>query len=217
MRNNTRPNPPQDMRHAAARVLVIYCHPHQDSFCAAIRNSVMARLAKHNVAIRLRDLYAEGFDPCLRAQGWAVYRDTTTNRAAVADHVTDLLWCDRLIVIYPTWWYGLPAMLKGWMDRVLLPGVAFHAPPEGGMAVMPGLRHIRGIGAFSSYGASAWQIWLMGDAGRRMLLRGLRMLCAKRCRVVHAGLYRIDSATPARRDSYLTRVNASVDRLLALA
>jgi hypothetical protein len=78
--------------------------------------------------VRLRDLYAEGFDPVLSAREHEIYEDEAINRDPVASHCDDLAWCDTLIFVYPTWWYGLPAMIKGWLDRVLVPGVAFLMP-----------------------------------------------------------------------------------------
>lgn len=52
--------------------------------------------------------------------------------ARLSRHAEALAWCDALIFVYPTWWQGLPAMLKGWLDRVLLPGIAFDLPAGGG-------------------------------------------------------------------------------------
>ncbi len=195
------------------RALVIHCHPDPDSFTAAIRDRVLARLAEAGAEVRLHDLYAEGFDPVLSRAEWRGYADSPANRAAVARQVADLQWCDTLIFIYPTWWHGLPAMLKGWLDRVLLPGVAFDVA-EGG-PIRPGLRHVRALGVFTTCGASRWASFLTGAPGRRTLLRGLRMLCARRCRVAQASLYLIDTTTPAQRAAHLDRVSAAVDRLIA--
>ncbi|CAN0545281.1 unnamed protein product, partial [Ectocarpus sp. 8 AP-2014] len=46
----------------------------------------------------------------------------------VKGHVDDLQWCSGLVLCYPTWWYSFPAILKGWLDRTLMPGVAFDLP-----------------------------------------------------------------------------------------
>ena len=107
------------------RALVIYCHPKEGSYNSAVRDTVMGRLHRAGVETRLRDLYAEGFQPVLTRDEWVGYENSPDNRAPVESHVRDVLWCDTLIFIYPTWWYGLPAMLKGWRDRVLIPDVAF--------------------------------------------------------------------------------------------
>jgi NAD(P)H dehydrogenase (quinone) len=65
---------------------------------------------------------------CLSAHEHEIYEDEARNREARRIPLRDLDWCDTLIFVYPTWWYGLPAMIKGWLDRVLVPGVAFLMP-----------------------------------------------------------------------------------------
>ena len=196
------------------RALVVYCHPKAESFTAAVRDTVMERLAAAGAEVRLTDLYARGFDPCLSAKEFDGYEDQTTNRLPVEADCADLEWCDMLIFIYPTWWYGLPAMLKGWLDRVLVPGLAFTMPEREGATIGPGLPHIRRIGVFTTCGADRRLMWLVGAPGRRTLLRGIRLLCARRCRTAFAALYLMDSSTPDSRARHLGDVARKTDRLL---
>lgn len=107
------------------KALIVYCHPREGSFTSAIRDLVVDKLARAGAEVRLNDLYARGFDPILSAYEHENYLDIPVNCIPVAEDVEDIRWCDTLIFIYPTWWYGLPAMLKGWLDRTLLPDVAF--------------------------------------------------------------------------------------------
>ena len=99
-------------------------------------------------------------------------------RRGLRRRIADLRWCDTLIFVYPTWWYGLPAVLKGWLDRVLVPGLAFLMPEPGG-TIKPGLTHIKGLAVFTTCGASWWLTTLVGAPGRRTLTRGIGLLCAK--------------------------------------
>ncbi|MBT8410046.1 MAG: NAD(P)H-dependent oxidoreductase [Alphaproteobacteria bacterium] len=194
------------------RALVVYCHPSEGSFTAAVRDLVLAHLSRAGAEVRLRDLYAEGFGAALSAAEWQGYEDSDLNRDPVAGHVDDLLWCDTLIFIYPTWWYGLPAVLKGWLDRTLLPGVAFHLPQEG-KVITRGLQHISRLGVFTSCGASWWLSFMVGQPGRRTILRGVRYLCAPRCRTAFAAHYLMDSSTEASRAAHLARVAGAMARL----
>lgn len=196
------------------RALVVYCHPKEGSFASAVRDTVMDRLIASGAQTRLRDLYAEGFQPVLTGPEWADYLDAPTNRAPVEDHVTDLEWCDTLIFVYPTWWYGLPAMLKGWLDRVLLPEVAFLMPKERGEPIRPGLHHIDKMGVFTSCGASWWLTRMVGAPGRRTLLRGVGYLLKPGAKKVFAATYLIDSATPAALAKHLRVVATKTDRLI---
>lgn len=195
------------------RALVVYCHPMEGSFSAAVRDPVLERLKSAGVAARLTDLYAEGFDPVLTARDWDAYQRLALNQDRVARHAADLMWCDTLLFVYPTWWYGMPAVLKGWLDRVLVPGIAFHMP-DGSGAIKPGLEHITRIGVFTTCGASRWLTFLVGAPGRRTLLRGVRLLCAKGCRTAFAAHYLMDSSTAESRAAHLKRVGRKLDRFL---
>jgi NAD(P)H dehydrogenase (quinone) len=197
------------------RALVVYAHPREGSFNAAIRDLVLERLAAAGAELRLRDLYAEGFDPVLSAREHGSYEDCPANRAPVARDVDDLGWCDTLIFIYPTWWYGLPAILKGWLDRVMLPEVAFIMPKAAGEDIRPGLTHISRLGVFTTCGASRWLTFFVGAPGKRTLMRGLRLLLAKRARTAFAAHYLMDSSTPESRARHLARVARRLDRLIA--
>ena len=196
------------------RALIVYAHPNPASFTAGVRDTVVARLQAAGAEIRLRDLYAEGFQPVLRATELATYADAPSNQTPVQDHCDDLAWADTLIFIYPTWWYGLPAILKGWLDRVFLPGTAFLMPATPTGPVRPGLRHIKRLAVFTTYGASWWLIRLIGAPGKRTLLRGVRLLCAKSCKTCFLAHYGMDGSTNRSRTAHLDRVARRIDRFL---
>jgi putative NADPH-quinone reductase len=196
------------------RALVIYCHPRRGSFTEAVRDVVLERLAAARSEVRLRDLYAEGFDPTLSAHEHEIYEDEARNWQAVESHCADVAWCDTLIFVYPTWWYGLPAMIKGWLDRVLVPGLAFLMPNSERADIRPGLTHISRLAVFTTCGASFWLTQIVGAPGKRTILRGLRAICAKRCRTAFAAHYSMDSSTDASRARHLARVAAKMDRLI---
>lgn len=202
------------MRRAPPRALVIYCHPDPASFTAAIRDTVLEGLRAAGAEARLTDLYAAGFAPVLSAAEWKGYTDSPQNRLPVAQDCADVLWCDTLIFIYPTWWYGPPALLKGWLDRVLLPDVAFRLPEAGAGRIEPGLRHVTALGVFTTCGASWWLTTWIGAPGRRTLMRGVGLLCARTVRRVFAAHYRMDTATAESRAAHLARVRRKLDRLI---
>jgi NAD(P)H dehydrogenase (quinone) len=105
------------------RALIVYCHPKPDSFTAAVRDVVLqTRLHEAGAETRLIDLYAQGFDAGADGGRSSTSIWTPAQPRGRRRSRADLEWCDTLIFVYPTWWYGLPAMLKGWLDRVLVPG-----------------------------------------------------------------------------------------------
>lgn len=196
------------------RALVIYCHPKPDSFTAAVKSLVHERLAAAGAEVRLRDLYGEGFDPVLSAQGHSDYEDTDANRVGLEKDIADLAWCDTLIFVYPTWWYGLPAVLKGWLDRAFVPGSAFHLPNETNKTIRPGFQHIKRLGVFTTCGASFWLTYFVGAPGKRTILRGIGLLCAKPLRKAYAAHYLMHTSTQDSRKAHLDRVARKLDRLI---
>ncbi|NNE80109.1 MAG: NAD(P)H-dependent oxidoreductase [Silicimonas sp.] len=196
------------------RALVVYCHPRAESFTAAVRDRVIGKLAAIGADTRLSDLYARGFDPVLTADEHKSYLDCPENCAPVTRDVEDLRWCDTLIFVYPTWWYGPPALLKGWLDRVLLPDVAFLMPDDVHTAIRPGLQHITRLGVFTTCGASRWLTFLVGAPGKRTFLRGVGFLCAPRAKKTFAAHYLMDGSSDESRRRHLNRVDAKLDRLL---
>jgi putative NADPH-quinone reductase len=197
------------------RALVIFCHPKQDSFTAAILDTVTEKLDAAGWEYRVRDLYRSNFSPVLTAHELDLYLDEARNQEPVLQDVEHVKWADTLIFVYPTWWYGLPAMLKGWLDRVLVPGVAFVMPKAEGENIAAGMTHIKRIGVFTTCGASMWLTTMIGSPGRRTLTRGVRAICAKGCKVFFAAHYLMDSSTEASRAAHLRKVGAQMERLTA--
>ncbi len=196
------------------RALVVYCHPREGSFTAAVRDQVLASLTAKGAEIRVLDLYGQGFDPILSAPEHEGYETCPDNIALVKDHVEDLRWCDTLIFVYPTWWYGLPAVLKGWLDRVFVPDVAFFMPSPDIKTIRPGLPHINRLAVFTTCGAGRWLTFYIGAPGKRTILRGIGVLCGKPLRKAFAAHYLMDSSTDASRKAHLDRVAAKMDRFL---
>ncbi len=194
------------------RALLIHCHPDPESFTAAVRDTVLDRLAAQGAETRLTDLYAERFDPALSRSDHAAY--DTGDLTPIASHAENIAWADTLIFTYPTWWYGLPAVLKGWLDRTLLPGLAFHLPDATHRTIRPGLTHITRLGVFTTCGASRTLTFLVGAPGKRTLLRGVGFLCAPRRRTAFAAHYLMDTSTPASRARHLRAVARKTERLI---
>lgn len=192
-------------------ILVIYAHPLSDSFAAALRDAVVATLTSHGHSIDLCDLYAEDFVPVLSADERRAYDNAPENAAAVASHVDRLRRSHGIVLVFPSWWYGMPAILKGYFDRVWLPGVAFEFGPR---AIRPLLQGIRLFGVVTTSGAPEWFTRIyVGDPSRKVLMRGLARLLAPRAERIWLSLYGIDTATAAKREAFIERVKARLSRI----
>jgi putative NADPH-quinone reductase len=191
------------------RVLMIFCHPRADSLSAALRDAARAALEGAGHQVELRDLYAEDFRPALSAEERGAYHAVGDNLAGVQDHVDGLRAATALVLVYPTWWYGMPAMLKGWFDRVWAPGVAFTL---GAGAIEPRLTNIRRIAVVTTYGSPSWLLWYLGRIDRRLVGRGIRRLCAPDCRVEWLALTRLDQRSRAECEAFIGRVRGHFGR-----
>lgn len=187
------------------RCLVVYCHPVPESFCAAVRDTVVTTLEKNGHEVDLLDLYAEGFNPVMPADERRGYNEMKREDHPFPDHAERLEKAEALLFVYPTWWYGLPAMLKGWLDRVWTPEVTFHIP-DGPGPIQPLMTHIKLLGVITTCGAPRWWSYLVGHPGKRTILRGMRALCAKNCRRIFTAHYLMDKSTPESRATYLKKV-----------
>jgi NAD(P)H dehydrogenase (quinone) len=195
------------------QVLVIYCHPVAESFAAAAHALVLQTLASGGHDVTDVDLYAEDFDPVMSRQERLDYQNTARNIRPVRKYDEQLAAADAIVLVYPAWWYGMPAMLKGYFDRVWLPGVAFDVTPDG-RVLTERLQRIRRIIVVTPYGGPWWMVRIaLGDPARKIVSRAIRALCARGCRVDWYVQYNMDRATPRQLSRFLDRVRAGVGRL----
>ena len=112
----------KDEEGVSTNVLVILAHPNPESFNHAIANTVIRTLHKIGYSTVLHDLYAEGFDPVLPT-GEIPREDSLA--PVIKEHCGQISSADGIVIIHPNWWGMPPAILKGWVDRVVRPGVAY--------------------------------------------------------------------------------------------
>jgi len=186
--------------------LVVIAHPCQDSFCHAAAQRAIDGLAAAGHDVDTIDLYADRFRTAMSREERIAY-DTGEPilDPQVGDHVSRLQRAEIVVFVYPTWWSGLPAILKGWLERVMVPGVGFTFDETSGK-VRPGLGHVRRIVGISTYGSPRTSVRLVNDNGRRILTRALRMSCGFRARTSWLALYGMDATTPADLTAFLARV-----------
>lgn len=195
------------------RLLLVHAHPVPESFSAALCKAAVdsARAVGHDV--RLINLHAECFNPVMSVEERRGHDTNAPVPAELQPHVQALQWAEGLVFVYPTWWYGQPAILKGWMDRVWRPGIAFTLH-EKGQRLRPALTNIRLIGVVTSFG-SPWWVWafLIGAPGRKIILRGLRSCTAHRTRTFWLGLHEMGEQDDKARALFIDRVKARIARI----
>ena len=151
------------------RVLVVHAHPVETSFSRSLFTAVVETLKGRGHAVDPLNLYEEGFDAVLSREERIGYEDVPQNLTpAVKPYVDRLRAAEAIVFVHPVWNYGYPAILKGYFDRVFLPGVSFLL--ENGK-LRHNLSNIGKVAFVTTYGGDRWRTWLMGDPPRRLARR----------------------------------------------
>lgn len=114
------------------RTLIVLDHPYDGSFTRALVMAAIEGLTSSGGEVDLIDLHADGFDPVMHAADLAAWRHGQAVDPLVTDYQERLCAADQLILAFPIWWELMPAMTKGFLDKVLIKGVAYHQPNPGG-------------------------------------------------------------------------------------
>ncbi|WP_417415815.1 NAD(P)H-dependent oxidoreductase [Hoeflea sp.] len=192
------------------RVLVVHAHPVASSFNASLFRLTVERLKNNGHDVDAIDLYQDGFDPVMTETERLNYHDTETNRQPVKAYVERLLKAQTLVLVYPVWNYGFPAILKGWFDRVFLPGVSFGLVNG---KVRPTLHNIGKILVVTSYGGSRFRSWLMGDPPRKIANRMLRATVKPGAPVGYLAHYEMNLSTDKTRHAFMSKVERALDKI----
>lgn len=189
-------------------VLVLYAHPVETSFNANLHRLIVERLTAAGHKVDDCDLYAEDFDPRLTRAERLVYQEVGTNLETVSSYVERLRRAEALVLSFPVWNYGYPAIMKGFFDRVFLPGVSFRL--VNGKA-RPMLHNIRKVAAVTTYGGSRFRAWLMGDPPRKIVGRLMRSTVKPGAGYAYLAHYSMNLSTDASRAAFTAKVRRAME------
>ncbi|MBT9293018.1 NAD(P)H-dependent oxidoreductase [Prosthecodimorpha staleyi] len=185
------------------KILVLFAHPVETSFNAAIHVRIVETLRAAGHEVDDCDLNAEGFNPVMSREDRLNYHAVPANRGPVAGYVERVLAAEAIVISTPIWNFGFPAILKGFFDKVFLPGVSFRM--EGG-SWKPNLFNIRKIAAVTTYGGTRWRAFLAGDPPRKIVTRSMRAVIRRTGSVRYIAHYDMNNTTPERRKAFLDQV-----------
>ena len=191
------------------RVLLLHSHPVESSYGAALDRETRSALVRAGHSVDHCDLYAEGFDPVMSRHDRLIYHTYPDNTRQVADYCERLEAAEALVIVTPVWNFGFPAMLKGYFDRVWVPGVAFELVDG---KVRSRLRHIRKLGAVLTYGATPLRAFAAGNPPKRIVKRVLRAQIRPWSPVTFLAHYDMNRSTDRTRSRFLARVRSEMER-----
>lgn len=194
------------------KCLVVIAHPVAESLCYTLARAVIDTLLAQGHEVQVEDLYQKAFSPSLTADERQSYYQPAYRGEAVASSIARLLEAEAIVLVFPTWWFGVPAILKGWFDRVWAPGVAYdHASDLG--PITPRLHHLRRMFVVTTLGSPWWVDWLLlWQPVKRVLRIALLGACARGCRFEMLSLYKAESLAGTQVERFCARIRATLGR-----
>jgi putative NADPH-quinone reductase len=194
------------------KCLVVIAHPLDDSLCRTLAQTAISALTAQGHEVVIEDLYSSGFTPALTVSERRSYYSPTYDTAAAAGQIDRLLAAEALVLVFPTWWFGFPAMLKGWFDRIWAPGIAYdHASDLG--PIKPRLHGLRHTLSITSLGSPWWVDRLvLRQPVKRVLKTALLGTCAPKSSFEMLSLYKAESLTQAKVQAFGSRIERTLAR-----
>lgn len=192
--------------------LVVTTHPLNDSLCAVLTQHVVTLLTNAGCQLTVEDLYGETFSPVLTASERRSYYGENYDSSDIAAHVKKLQETETLILLFPTWWFGFPAMLKGWFDRVWGPGIAYdHASDFG--PIQPRLNRLRNVLVITTLGAPWWVDRLvMRQPLKKIVKLALLGACAKNSKLKYLSLYSSETLNEHKINAFKYKIEKTLSK-----
>jgi NAD(P)H dehydrogenase (quinone) len=192
------------------RILVVYAHPLETSFIAALHLCAVKTLRAGGHNVDDLDLYAERFDPVMSREQFAHYVDTSANTREVAVYVKRLRAAEALVLVFPVWFDGLPAMMQGYFQRVFLPGVALRIDEKG--LFHPNLRHLKRMAAVCTYGEDEAAVAAKNNPAHRFVHYNIGALIDPNGRFEYFAHYDMNFSAAPRRAAFMKRVTRAFEK-----
>lgn len=195
-------------------VLIVTSHPMAKSLCSTFTEQIRSKLAEMGHDVVSENLYENEFNPVLSSVERKTYYEKKYDTSAVEQEIQRLVEAEALVLVFPTWWFGFPAILKGWFDRVWAPTVAYdHADDFG--PIKPGLTQLKKAMVVTTLGAPWWvDFFILRRPLKRIIKHALLGACARKCKLTYISFYKCEKIDDDRMQSFLKKINAAVDQWL---
>ncbi|WP_415906601.1 NAD(P)H-dependent oxidoreductase [Neptuniibacter sp. QD72_48] len=190
------------------KCLVVLTHPLKDSLCHHFCDETVKHLTAKGYEITLLNLYESDFEPALKEDERRSYYADQFDDSRLKTDIQQLQEAESLVLIFPTWWFGFPAMLKGWFDRVWAPGFAYdHAKDLG--AIQPRLDNLKEVKVVTTLGSPWWvDLLILRQPVKKVLKIALLGACTKGCKFQMLSFYKSEDASKDRVEAFVNKLKA---------
>lgn len=188
--------------------LVVLAHPLENSLCKHLANKTIDHLKQKGYKVIVKDLYKEGFNPVLSQPERESYYTESFNQNEVASDIEQLKQAESLVLIFPTWWFGFPAILKGWFDRVWAPGHAYeHASDYG--PIKQCLDNLKEMKIITTLGSPWWvDTFILRKPVKKVLKIALLGACATHCKFKMLTLYKSEKLSTTKIEKFINKIES---------
>jgi len=192
------------------KCLLVTTHPLNNSLCKILTKHVSNELTNMGHEIIIEDLYNNGFEPTLTAIERESYYSDNYDSSNITEQVKNLKEADALILLFPTWWFSFPALLKGWFDRVWGPGIAYdHASDLG--AIKPLLHNLEKVLVVTTLGSPWWvDKLIMRQPVKRIIKIALLGTCAKKSKLQFLSLYNSEKLDQQKISNFKSKIDKTL-------
>lgn len=194
------------------KCLVVSAHPSEQSLSAYLKSAIVSSLNNHGHKVVVEDLYLDEFDPVLSKFERESYYQRSGTEPEIQQQAKNLTEAEAIIILFPTWWFGFPAILKGWFDRVWAPGIAFEIDKN--KSIKARLTELRKVIVITTLALPWWVDKLvMRCPGKRVLKQVLLRNCAPKCKLEFHSIYKVNAIDARQLAKHIQLINKRIGNL----
>lgn len=191
------------------KCLVVLAHPLNNSLCCHLAEETIKHMENKGYQVRVKNLYEENFNPVLTKDERNSYYEKQFDSSKLKDDILQLEEAESLVLVFPTWWFSFPSILKGWFDRVWAPGHAYNHASDLG-AITPCLLNLKELKVVTTLGAPWWvDFFVLRKPIKKVLKFALLGACTKNCKFQMLSLYNSESLTPIKVSNFIKKIKST--------
>ena len=188
------------------KCLVVIAHPLEDSLCQYLATKTVDHLEEKGYQVSVKDLYKINFDPVLSVQERLSYHEAKFDDTQLTADIEQLKQAQSIVLVFPTWWFGFPAILKGWFDRTWAPGHTYEHASEN-QPMKPSLHNLKEVKVITTLSAPWWvDKLILRQPVKKVLKMAILGGCAKNAKLTMLSLYNSQATTPQKVDKFVHKI-----------